>query len=103
MLGAIIHVRLEDKDLAPAFPCEGATVPVKIMGIYPKFIAGTVLPHKNTKGFRESSPYNITISNYDLITKRTVIINLHDRPFEGEKTTRAILTEMSRAAERCRG
>ena len=74
MLGKIVHVRLEDKELSSAYPWEGAVVPVKIIGIYPRFIVGTVLPHKNPKGFRESSPYNITISNYDLKTKRIIIM-----------------------------
>lgn len=74
MLGKIVHVRLEDKELSSAYPWEGAAVPVKIIGIYPKFIVGAVLPHKNPKGFRESSPYNITISNYDLKTKRIIIM-----------------------------
>ena len=74
MLGAIIHIRLEDKDLAAAYPWEGATVPVKIIGVYPRYIVGTVLPHKNPKGFRKSSPYNITISRHDLKTKRIIIM-----------------------------
>ena len=103
MLGAIIHIRLEDETLASAYPWEDVTVLVKITGIYPKFIVGTVLTHKNSKGFRKSSPYNIIINNYDLTAKRITIIDLHDRPFEGEKTTKAILTEMTRMAERCRG
>ena len=72
-VGQTIHARLNEETLTSIYPWEAATVPVKIIGVYPKFIVGTVLPHKNPKGFRKSGPYNVTISNYDLKTKRIVI------------------------------
>ena len=56
-VGQTVKIRLADESLSAAYPWEGTTVPVKIVGIYPKFIVCTVLPHKNPKGFRESSPY----------------------------------------------
>ena len=77
-VGQTVKIRLADESLSAAYPWEGTTVPVKIVGIYPKFIVCTVLPHKNPKGFRESSPYNITISNYDLKTKRIIIVEESD-------------------------
>lgn len=73
LLGKTLNVRLKDEKLEQAYPWRGATVPVNLIGVYPYFLVGTVLPHRNPKGYGESHPYNITISRQDLIAKRIII------------------------------
>ena len=53
---------------------KGIRVDVKVTGNYRSFITCTVLPHKNPKGFLNSSPYNITIDKND-IENRIIIVN----------------------------
>ena len=73
LVGQTVKATLKDESLKGAYPWEGATVPVKIIGEYPKFFVGTVLPHRNPNGYGESKPYNITIDKHDIKSGRIKI------------------------------
>ena len=49
-----------------AYPWEGCEVPVLITAEYPSFLLGTVLPHRNPRGFGTSRPYPITIDKHEI-------------------------------------
>ena len=55
------------------YPWNGMEVPVKITGEYPTFLVGTVLPHRNPKGWGMSTPYGITIHKHDIYSGEMII------------------------------
>ncbi|MBQ3406617.1 MAG: hypothetical protein IJH11_05210 [Lachnospiraceae bacterium] len=65
LTGQRVRARLK-KGNSDACPWEGMAVPVLITAEYPEFLCGTVLPHRNPRGFGPSKEYPITISKHDV-------------------------------------
>lgn len=65
LIGETIKVKFKKGD-SDAYPWQGMTVPVRIIGEYDAFLVGEVLPHLAPNGFGLSHPYTITIDKHDI-------------------------------------
>lgn len=65
LVGQIVEARWRN-GTHPAYPWKGMKVPVEITAEYPKFLCGTVLPHRSRIGLGISRPYPITICKHDV-------------------------------------
>ena len=72
LVGKTIKARLKSGN-NDRYNWNGTEVPIKILGEYPTFLAGMVLPHKNPKGWGMSTPYRITIHKHDIYSGEMII------------------------------
>ena len=72
LTGTTVKVKLKAGN-SDAYPWQGLEVPVKIIGEYPYFLLGLVLPHRAPNGWGESTPYRITLHKHDIYSGEMII------------------------------
>lgn len=72
LTGQTVRVRQKSWQGSP-YPWGKMEVPVKITAEYPRFLCGTVMPHRNPFGLGESIPYPITINKHDVFIGEMII------------------------------
>ena len=72
LTGETVKAKLK-RGTSDAYPWEGMEVPIKITAEYPNFLVGTVLSHKQPKGFRTSQEYTVTLDKHDIATGEMIL------------------------------
>lgn len=72
LAGQTVKARIK-KGNSDVYPWDGMEVPVRIDREYPTYLLGTVLSHRNPKGFGPSHEYPITIDKFDIYTGEMII------------------------------